>query len=326
LAGVTSTALLGPLSAVAEQAQQARRVGVLVGLAPDENASNAQAFIKPFRESMRSAGWVEGGNIQIDYRFGGSLADLSQTETSAAELVALKPDVIYSQGLPATLAFRQLTATIPVVFTLLIDPVGFGLTKSFGHPGGNVTGFVVWDFAIAGKWVQLLRELMPDLAQVGVLFNPDTTPYAPGLISAAKEAGRNLQVVECRTHNDLETEAVLSAFASELHRALLVIPEPFTNGHLGHIIASCARFRLPAINSTVGAKDRGALISYSFVLDELIRGPVSYIDRILKGEKPVDLPVQAPTKYELAINLKTAKALGLDVPPTLLARADKVIE
>jgi putative ABC transport system substrate-binding protein len=326
LAGVASAVMLRPLSAVAEQTQQTRRIGVLVGLAPSEDAPIAQAFIKPFRESMRSAGWIEGGNIQIDYRFGGSLADLSKTKASAAELVALKPDVIYSQGLPATLTVRQLTATIPIVFTQLIDPVGFGLAEGLGHPGGNVTGFVVWDFAIAGKWIQLLRELMPDLAEVGVLFNPDTAPYAPGLISAAKEADRSVQILECRTHNDTETESVLSALVREPRRALLVIPEPFTNGHRDHIIALCARLGLPAINSVLGASDNGALISYTFVWDELIRAPVSYIDRILKGVLPRDLPIQAPRRYELLINLKTAKALNLEVPPGLLARADKVIE
>jgi putative ABC transport system substrate-binding protein len=326
VAGIASAVVLGPLSAVAQQTQQPRRLGVLVGLAPSEDTPIAQAFIKPFRESMRSAGWVEGGNIQIDYRFGGSLADLSKTKASAAELLALKPDVIYSQGLPATLAVRQLTATIPIVFTQLIDPVGFGLAEGLGHPGGNVTGFVVWDFAIAGKWVQLLHELMPDLAGVGVLFNPDTAPYAPGLISAAQEADRSVQIVECRTHNDAETEAVLSAFAREPRRALLVIPEPFTNGHRDHIIALCARLGLPAINSVLGASDNGALISYTFVWDELIRAPVGYIDRILKGVLPRDLPIQAPRRYELRINLKTAKALNLEVPPGLLARADEVIE
>jgi putative tryptophan/tyrosine transport system substrate-binding protein len=326
LAGVASVVALRPLSAVAEQTQQTHRVGVLVGLAPSEDTPIAQAFIKPFRESMRSAGWIEGSNIQIDYRFGGSLADLSKTKASAAELVAHNPDVIYSQGLPATLALRKLTATIPIVFTQLIDPVGFGLAEGLGHPGGNVTGFVVWDFAIAGKWIQLLHELLPDLVEVGVLFNPDTAPYAPGLISAAEEADRGIRIVECRTHNDTETEAVLSALAREPRRALLVIPEPFTNGHRDHIIASCARLGLPAINSVLGARDNGALISYTFVWDELIRAPVGYIDRILKGVLPRDLPIQAPRRYELVINLKTAKALNLEVPPGLLARADEVIE
>jgi putative ABC transport system substrate-binding protein len=323
LAGFASAVALSPLSAVADQAH---RVGVLVGLAPHEDTPIAQAFIKPFRELMRSAGWIEGGNIQFDYRFGGSLADLSKTKASAAELVALKPNVIYSQGLPATLALHQLTATIPIVFTQLIDPVGFGLADGLAHPGGNVTGFIVWDFAIAGKWVQFLHELMPDLAEVGVLFNPDTAPYAPGLISTAKEADRSVRIVECRTHNDSETEALLSAFAREPHRALLVIPEPFTNGRLDHIITSCARFSVPAINSAVGAADNGALISYTFVPDELMRGPVDYVDRILKGALPRDLPIQAPRRYELVVNLKTAKALNLEVPPGLLARADQVIE
>jgi len=326
VAGVGSTVVIWPRIAAAQQTQQTRRIGVLVGLAPSEDAPSALALIKPFREAMRSAGWIEGGNIEIDYRFGGSLADLSKTKASAAELIALKPDVIYSQGLPATLAVRQLTATIPIVFTQLIDPVGFGLAEGLAHPGGNVTGFVVWDFAIAGKWVQLLHELMPDLAEVGVLFNPDTTPYAPGLILAAKEADRNVQIVECRTHNDSETEAVLRAFAREPRCALLVIPEPFTNGHRDHIIKSCARFGLPAINSVIGAKDNGALMSYSFVLDELVRGPVDYVDRILRGALPRDLPIQAPRRYELVINLKTAKALNLQVPSGLLVRADKVVE
>jgi putative tryptophan/tyrosine transport system substrate-binding protein len=318
--------VIWPRNAAAQQTQQTRRIGVLVGLAPSEDAPIAQALIKLFREAMRSAGWIEGGNIEIDYRFGGSLADLSKTKASAAELIALKPDVIYSQGLPATLAVRQLTATIPIVFTQLIDPVGFRLAEGLAHPGDNVTGFVVWDFAIAGKWVQLLHDLMPDLAEVGVLFNPDIAPYASGLISAAKEADQNIQIVECRTHDDSETEAVLSAFVREPHRALLVIPEPFTNGHRDHIIASCARFGLPAINSAVGAKHNGALMSYSFVLDELMRGPADYIDRILRGALPRDLPIQAPRRYELVINLKTAKALDLQVPSGLLVRADKVIE
>jgi putative ABC transport system substrate-binding protein len=324
LTGVGSTFVIWPRTVAAQQ--QTRRVGVLVGLASSEDTPSAQTLIKPFREAMRSTGWIEGGNIEIDYRFGGSLADLSKTKASAAELIALKPDVIYSQGLPATLAMRQLTATVPIVFTQLIDPVGFGLAEGLAQPGGNVTGFVVWDFAIAGKWVQLLHDLMPDLADVGILFNPDTAPYASGLISAAKAADQNIQIVECQTHSDSETEAVLGAFVREPHRALLVIPEPFTNGHRDHIIASCARFGLPAINSAVGAKDNGALMSYTFVLDELMRGPVGYIDRILRGALPRDLPIQAPRRYELVINLKTAKALNLEVPSGLLVRADQVIE
>jgi putative ABC transport system substrate-binding protein len=316
-------AILWPLTA---QAQQMRRVGVLVGLASNADAPIAQAFLRPFHDAMREVGWVEDGNIHIDYRFGGALADLSKTKGSAAELVALRPDVIYAQGLPATLALRQLTTTIPIVFTQLIDPVGFGLAESLGHPGGNVTGFITWDFAIGGKWMQLLREFSPDLARVGVLFNPDTAPYAPGIIASAKEAAQGVQIIECRTRNDDETESVLSALGREAHSGLLVIPEPFTNAHRDYIIASCARSGLPAINSVLGSSENGALMSYTFVWDELIRAPVTYIDRILKGASPRDLPIQAPLRYELVINLKTAKALDLEIPSGLLVRADHTIE
>lgn len=168
--------------------------------------------------------------------------------------------------------------------------------------------------------------MIPDLEKIGVLFNPDTTPYASGLIAAAKEASQGAQIVECRTHDDAEIEAVLSTFGRDRRRAIMVIPEPFTNAHRDHIIASCARFGLSAINSVLGARDNGALMSYTFVWDELIRAPVAYIDRILKGAKPHDLPIQAPRRYELVINLKTAKALDLDIPTGLLARADDVIE
>jgi putative ABC transport system substrate-binding protein len=326
LVRLSGAAILWPLIAQAQQPRQMRRVGVLVGLATSADVPIAQAFLRPFRDAMREVGWVEDGNIHIDYRFGGKLADLSKTLASAAELVALTPDVIYSQGLPATLAVRQLTATIPIVFTQLIDPVGFGLAESLGHPGGNVTGFIVWDFAIGGKWMQLLRELVPDLARVGILFNPETAPYAPGLIASAKDAAQGVRTIECRTHNDIETESVLSDLGREKHSGLIVIPEPFTNAHRDHIIASCARYGLPAINSVLGAGESGALISYTFVWDELIRAPVTYIDRMLKGASPRDLPIQAPRRYELVLNLKTAKSLDLGIPPTMLVRADRVLE
>jgi putative ABC transport system substrate-binding protein len=324
---------LGVLSAAAfawpnalRAEEQMRHIGVLVGLAPDANSPVADGFLRAFRDAMQQSGWVEGKNIRIDYRFGGTLADLARTDASAAELVALHPELIYAQGLPATQALHRITKTIPVVFTQVADPVGFGLADSLGHPGGNITGFVVWDLSIGGKWMQLLRELLPDLTHVGILFNPDTTAYAPPVVAAAKAAAANVQVIECHARNDGEIESALASLSREPHGALMVIPEPFTNGHRNQIIAQCARLGLPAINSAVGAVDAGALISYTFALGELIGKPVTYIDRILKGGSPSDLPVQAPTKYELAINLKTAKALGLAIPPTLAAIADKVIE
>jgi putative ABC transport system substrate-binding protein len=311
---------------VAARAEPMRRVGVLVGLAAGPDVPGAQIFLTQFREAMRAAGWVEGENVRVDYRFGGALNDLGKTKASAAELVALKPEVIYAQGLPACLALRAETTTIPIVFTQVIDPVGFGLAQSIGHPGGNVTGFVVWDFEIAGKWMQLLRELVPGLKRAGILYNPDTTPYAPGLITAAKDAAQETGIVELRTHDDAEIDAALDQFRREPNSAVLVIPEPFTNGHRDHIIAACARARLPAMISLLGAMEAGALMSYTIVRDELVRSPVDYVDRILKGASPQDLPIQAPRRYELVISLKAAKELGLEVPPALLARADRVIE
>jgi putative tryptophan/tyrosine transport system substrate-binding protein len=322
--GGTAIALPGVLRA--QQAQEMRHIGVLVGLAPDENGPAAIGFLRAFHEAMRQTGWVEGKNIRIDYRFGGALADLVKTDASAAELVALHPELVYAQGLPATRALHQKTKTIPIVFTQVADPVGFGLADSLGHPGGNVTGFVVWDLSIGGKWMQLLRELIPEVTHVGILYNPDTTAYAPALVAAAKAAAANVEVIECHAHNDREIEAVLSSLSHEPHGALLVIPEPFTNAHLDHIITQCAQFGLPAVNSAISAVERGALMSYTFVLDELIRKPVTYIDRILRGQSPSDLPIQAPNKYELAINLKTAKALGLTIPAALAAITEKAIE
>lgn len=325
MAGLTAAAVV-PSAGRGQQSKPPRRVGVLVGLAANIDVPVAGAFLKPFREAMGKAGWVEDGNVHVEYRFGGALSDLANTRASAAELVALAPEVIYAQGLPATLALRQQTTTIPVVFTQVIDPVGFKLAESLGHPGGNVTGFVTWDFAIGGKWMELLRELDPKLARVAILFNPDTAPYAPGLVAAARDAASGIEVVEMRTHNDGETEAQLEALGRAQNSSLLVIPEPFTNGHRDHIVAQCARFRVPALNSVLGAVDGGALMSYTFVWNELVSAPVDYIDRILKGASPRDLPIQAPRRYELVINLKTAKALGVDVPPVLLARADRVVE
>jgi len=319
-------AVAWPLTARAQRPEQIRHIGVLIGLASSASDPIADGFLRPFRDAMQQAGWIEGKNIRVDYRFGGALADLAKTNASAAELVALQPEVIYTQGWPATLAVHQKTKTIPIVFTQIADPVGFGLVNSDAHPGGNVTGFVVWDFSIGGKWIQLLRELIPDVTHVGILYNPDTTPYAPPLVASAKAAAGNVQVIESHSHNDSETEAALSSLSKEPHGGLLVLPEPFTNAHRDQIIAQCARSGLPAVNPVSGAVERGALISYTYVFDEVIRQPVSYIDRILKGESPSDLPVQAPTKYKLAINLKTAKALGLTVPPMLLATADDVIE
>jgi putative ABC transport system substrate-binding protein len=267
---------------------------------------------------------VEGKNVHSDYRFGGG--DLARINAAAAELVALTPELIYATGLPPVQALRQRTRTIPIVFSLVADPVGLGLIESLSHPGGNVTGFIVWDLSIGGKWMQLLQEIAPDLRQIGIMYNPDTAPYAPPLIASAQAAARDATVLECATRNDSEIEAAASLLGNGPNGGLLILPEPFTNAHREQIIVQTARFRVPTLNPVFDAAHRGALISYTYAFDVMMRQPATYIDRILRGESPRNLPVQAPTKYVLSINLQVARTLGLTVPATLLARADEVIE
>jgi putative ABC transport system substrate-binding protein len=314
-----------PLAAHAQQASPARRIGVFLGLAASADDPGAGEIVRPFKAAMQEAGWIDGRNIRLDYRFGGG--DLVKINAAAAELVALAPELIYATGLPPAQALRQKTQTIPIVFSLVADPVGFGLVERLNHPGGNVTGFIVWDLSIGGKWMQLLQEIAPDLRRIGIMYNPDTAPYAPPLVASAKAtATRGVAVFDCLTHDDREIEAAASSLANEPHCGLLILPEPFTNAHRDQIIAQSARFGLPTLNPVFGAANRGALISYTYAFDVMMRQPVTYIDRILRGESPGNLPVQAPTKYVLSINVKVAKTLGLSVPSTLLALADEVIE
>jgi putative ABC transport system substrate-binding protein len=314
-----------PIAARAEQAHPTRHIGVFLGLAASANDPGAGEIVRPFKAAMQEAGWIDGKNIRLDYRFGGG--DITKINTAAAELVVLAPELIYATGLPPVQALRQKTRTIPIVFSLVADPVGFGLVESLRQPGGNVTGFIVWDLSIGGKWMQLLQEIAPDLRRIGIMYNPDTAPYAPPLLASAKAtASRGVAVFECFTRSDSDIEAAASSLANEPHGGLLVIPEPFTNAHRDQIIAQSARFRLPTLNPVFGAANRGALISYTYAFDVMMRQPVTYIDRILRGELPQNLPVQAPIKYVLSINLKVAKALGLTVPSTLVSLADEVIE
>jgi putative ABC transport system substrate-binding protein len=314
-----------PIAARAEQAHPTRHIGVFLGLAASANDPGAGEIVRPFKAAMQEAGWIDGKNIRLDYRFGGG--DITRINAAAAELVALAPELIYATGLPPVQALRQKTRTIPIVFSLVADPVGFGLVESLRQPGGNVTGFIVWDLSIGGKWMQLLQEIAPDLRRIGIMYNPDTAPYAPPVLASAKAtASRGVAVFECFTRSDSEIEAAASSLANEPHAGLLVIPEPFTNAHRDQIIAQSARFKLPTLNPVFGAANRGALISYTYAFDVMMRQPVTYIDRILRGELPQNLPVQAPIKYVLSINLKVAKALGLTVPSTLVSLADEVIE
>ena len=320
-----ASALAWPLAARAQQPNRERRIGVFLGLAGSADDPGAGEILRPFKAAMQEVGWIEGKNIRLDYRFGGG--EPAKINSGAAELLALAPELIYATGLPPVQALHQRTRTIPIVFSLVADPVGFGLIESLRRPGGNVTGFIVWDLSIGSKWMQLLQEIAPDLRRIGIMYNPDTAPYAPPLIASVRAAAaKGVAVIECPTHNENEIEAAASLLGSEPHGGLLIIPEPFTNAHRDRIITQSTRFKLPTINPAFGAASRGALISYTYSFDDMMRQPVTYIDRILRGESPSILPVQAPTKYVLSINLKVAKALGLSVPSTLLALADEVIE
>jgi putative ABC transport system substrate-binding protein len=325
IAGIGGVAAAWPTAARAQQPGRLRTVGVLVGLASSADDPVAVESLRPFKEEMQKAGWIEGDNIRLVYRFGGG--DLVKITSSAADLVALNPDLIYTQGLPATRAVHQKTQTIPIVFAQVADPVGFGLVESVSHPGGNVTGFVVWDLSIGGKWIQLLRQVAPEVERIGVVYNPDTGPYAPSLIASAKAAaGSSVTFIEYPVHNEKDIEAAASALGRESHAGIFAIPEPFIVTYRDQVISNSIRYKLPLILSIGRAVERGALIAYIYDYDVMFRLPVVYIDKILKGESPSGLPVQAPTKFELAINLKTADALGLKVPSTLLAIADKLIE
>lgn len=284
-----------------------------------------KAELGPFHEAMRDAGWIEGNTIVVEYRYGAG--DPAKIQAAAADLVALAPELIYAITLKAVQALSQKTHTIPIVFSLVADSVGMGIVTSLSHPGGNVTGFDVWDPAVSGKWIQLLKEISPDIGRIGAIYNPDVAPYATSIIAAARRAaGQGLDLLEFPVRDEAEAEAAAQSLGREQHGALWVIPDPFTTAHTDRIVAAALRFRLPSIYGNSVQAERGGLISYANAADASMRFPVSYIDRILRGDKAGNLPVQTPVKYELVINLKTAKALGLTVPLQLQLLADEVIE
>jgi putative ABC transport system substrate-binding protein len=290
-----------------------------------ENDPYAQKLVTSFTDALARFGWLREKNIRIDYRF--PAGNPAFFKTYATELVDLSPDVILAGGSPAVAVLRQQTRTIPIVFVLVVDPVGLGFVQSLAQPGGNITGFSEYDAELMGKWLQLLKEMAPSVTRVTVIFNPDTAPFAP-LFNRAIEAAApsfRLMVTLAPVHDDAEVEKAIAEQAKGPGGALVVLPESFSNTHRDVIITASARYRLPLIGGTVFPK-AGALLSYWFDQVALYAQAASYIDRILKGASPADLPVQEPTKYSLIINLKTAKALGLTVPPNMLDLADEVIE
>jgi putative tryptophan/tyrosine transport system substrate-binding protein len=314
-----------PLAARAQQPERMRRIGVLMGY--PESDSEAQTKIAAFRDGLQKLGWTEGRNTRIDTRWA-TPADAEPMERFAKELVALQPDLILSSTTPTTAALLQQTRTIPIVFATVADPVGSGFVASFPRPGGNVTGFVVFEASLAGKWLELLKEIVPRVNRITFLFNPATATYAEFYLNPFKAAAESFAVeaIAAPVRDRSELESVVSAQAREPNGGLIVMPDSFTDLHRAEIASLAARYRLPAVYPRRIFTEVGGLLSYGIDQLDNFRLAATYADRILKGEKPADLPVQAPTKFELVINLKTAKALGLEVPPTLLARADEVIE
>ena len=314
-----------PLAARAQSGQQ-RRVGVLMnGVATD---TELQSHVAAFMQELRQLGWVEGQNLRVDIRW--PPGDVALAQTYAAQLIGLMPDVILAVTTLNLEVVRQATSTVPVVFLRVSDPVAQGFVASLPKPGGNLTGFSGTEFSVGGKWLDLLYEIVPGLARVAVMFNPDTAPQAKLFMRAIEDAASSLRVqpVVVPVHAVADIEPALSSFARTPNGGLILTTDPFTYLRQQLIAELAIRHRLPAISWDPIFPKAGGLMSYGSnvnVLDQF-RQAAGYVDRIFKGTKPADLPVQAPTKYELVINLKTAKSLGLNVPPTLPARADEVIE
>jgi putative ABC transport system substrate-binding protein len=313
-----------PLAARAQQGERMRRIGVLIALA--ESDREAQSWVAAFGEELRKLGWTEGRNIQIDTR--GATADVESMQRFAKELAALQPDLILTSSTPATAAMLQQTRTIPIIFVMVGDPVGSGFVASLPRPGGNVTGFTPIEDLLGGKWVELLKEIAPRVARVAMLFNPATAPFAGYYLKPFNAAAGavGVEAIAAPVRDMSELESVVAAMARDPNSGLIVMPDAFTIDHRAETTLLAARYEVPAVYSFRLFAEIGGLLSYGASPLGEFRRAASYADRMLKGAKPSELPVEAPTKFELVINLKTAKALGLTVPPSLLARADEVIE
>jgi len=321
-------ALLGgaaawPLAARAQQGERMRRVGVLMNFAADD--TDAQTRIGAFLQALQQLGWTIGRNVRIETRWSGGKSD--DVRRYAAELVALAPDVILAHGTSTVRPLLQATRTVPIVFPVVGDPVAGGLVDSLARPGGNVTGFISWEFNFSGKWLELLKQIAPDVTRVAVLQDP-TQGAGSSQFAAIQAVAPSLrvEVTPVNLRDPPEVERAVADFARTSNGGLIVTGNPLSNVHSKLIIALAARHKLPAVYYERFFVAAGGLISYGSDYIDQYRRAAGYVDRILKGEKPADLPVQAPTKYETVINLKTAKALGLTVPDSLLARADEVIE
>jgi putative ABC transport system substrate-binding protein len=313
-----------PLATRAQRAERTRLIGVLMAYA--ESDPEGQAWVAAFRQALQKLGWAEDRNIRIDTR--SATPDMEAMQRLAKELIAVQPDLILSQSTPTTAALLQHTRTIPIIFANIADPVGSGFVASFSRPGGNATGFVLFEPTIAGKWLELLKEIAPRVNRVAFLFNPATATYFEYYTIPFKAAAASfgVEAIAAPVHDSSELESAFAAQAREPNGSLIVLPDSFLNAHSVEITSLAARYRLPAVYPYRLYTKVGGLLSYGNDVFDNYRRAAGYVDRILEGEKPDELPVQAPVKFELVLNIKIAKDLGLTLPPTLLARADEVIE
>jgi len=314
-----------PLAAPAQQGDRVRRIGVLIGNA--ENDPEAKAWIAAFKQGLAASGWTDGRNARMDVRWG--TGSISRIRMLAKELVDRQPEIILASGTAVTAALRQETQTISIVFALVGDPVGDGFVASLPRPGGNITGFASQEEAMAGKWLELLTEIAPGIKRVAMMFNPDAAAGGGSyFLPPFEAAARLLKVapIKAPVRSNAEIETVMTSIAREPGSGLVVMPETFTTTHRAPIILLAARNNVPAVYAVSAHARDGGLLSYGPDYRDIFRRAALYVDRILRGEKPAELPVQVPTKFEMVLNLKTAKALGLALPRSILLRADEVIE
>jgi putative ABC transport system substrate-binding protein len=313
-----------PLGARAQQSERMRRIGVLLRVAQDD--PDAQLDLQALRKGLQAVGWVAGHNIEVNYRY--ATADLDQMRAYAAELVRLPAEVIVAGGSLAVAALRRETNILPIVFVRVADPVGQGFVASLARPGNNVTGFTSFEYEMIGKWLGLLKDIAPHLDRVALMFNPTTAPYGPGFFRSFETVAPSFAVkpIGALIRDAAEIEAAISALEQGARGGLIILPDAFTDVYREQIIALAARHRVPSVYSYRNFAAAGGLISYGVKSADIYRRAATYVDRILKGERPADLPVQRPTAFELAINAKTARQLGLTIPDKLLALADEVIE
>jgi putative tryptophan/tyrosine transport system substrate-binding protein len=311
-----------PLAARAQQNEPTRQIGILMTTADDPEG---QRRLSAFREGLEKRGWAEGKNIRIEVNW--SVSDAERARSAVDELIGRAPDLILTSGTPATSALHRATAAIPGVFTVVSEPIEQGFVQSLAHPGGNITGFTNLEPGLGGKWIELLKETAPNVTRVAIIFNPQTAPAAIVTSRSADQAAEKLaiELVRSPVHDPAEIEPAITRLRRQAD-GFIMVPDTFLNIHRKLIVELASRYQIPAVYPSSYLVAEGGLASYGIDLADSFRQAAGYVDRIFHGEKPADLPVQQPTKFDLAINLKTAKALGLDVPLTLLARADEVIE